>query len=96
MLSNMTRITIAAGWVALASLVVPPAAQAVLEIKITQGIEGAQPVAIVPFGWQGPPEGPPAPCPPPEQPPTRTIKSTSNGIRPTSNSMETLRGSASP
>ena len=29
-------------------------AQAVLTIRITQGIEGAQPIAVVPFGWQGP------------------------------------------
>ena len=30
-------------------------AQAALTIEITQGVEGAMPVAVVPFGWQGPP-----------------------------------------
>jgi len=29
-------------------------AQAALTIEITQGVEGALPVAVVPFGWQGP------------------------------------------
>jgi TolB protein len=29
-------------------------AQAALTIEITQGVEGAMPVAVVPFGWQGP------------------------------------------
>ncbi len=28
-------------------------AQAVLTVKITKGIEGAQPIAVVPFGWSG-------------------------------------------
>lgn len=37
----------------LAWLLAPGAARAVLTIEITQGIEGALPIAIVPFGWQG-------------------------------------------
>ncbi len=36
------------------------AAHAVLEIKITEGVEKPLPVAIVPFGWVGPAEGQPA------------------------------------
>lgn len=28
-------------------------AQAILRIEITQGIEGAMPIAVVPFGWEG-------------------------------------------
>ena len=43
-------------WAALLS----QSAGAVLTIKITQGMEGAQPIAVVPFGWAGsgpPPEG---------------------------------------
>lgn len=34
-------------------------ASAALVIKITQGIEGAQPIAIVPFGWSGSAASPP-------------------------------------
>jgi len=34
-------------------------AHAILEIEITQGIEGALPIAIVPFAWQGSTGGPP-------------------------------------
>lgn len=34
-------------------------AQAVLTIEITQGVEGALPIAVVPFGWSGPQAGPP-------------------------------------
>ena len=40
-------------------MVAVPAAQAILKIEITQGMEGATPIAIVPFAWSGniaPPE----------------------------------------
>jgi len=36
-------------------------AQAVLNIEITQGVEGAVPVAIVPFAWKVPPQNPQMP-----------------------------------
>ena len=39
--------------------VAPAAAEEVLTIKITRGTEGAEPIAIVPFGWQGEAGGPP-------------------------------------
>lgn len=42
-----------------ALLLAGQAAHAELVIHITKGIEGAQPIAIVPFGWQGPAAGPP-------------------------------------
>ena len=41
-------------WFALTSV-----ARAGLTIDITQGVEGAQPIAVVPFGWQGPSMNPP-------------------------------------
>ncbi len=34
-------------------------ARAALTIEITQGVEGALPIAVVPFGWQGPAMAPP-------------------------------------
>ncbi len=34
-------------------------AQAALTIEITQGVKGAMPIAIVPFGWEGPLHKPP-------------------------------------
>lgn len=43
----------------LAVLLVSPLAYGQLDIRITQGIEGALPIAVVPFGWDGaasPPE----------------------------------------
>lgn len=42
-----------AGLTALALLAPPQAAQAVLKITILGGLEGAQRIAIVPFGWEG-------------------------------------------
>ena len=35
------------------------AARAVLNIEITQGVEGAMPIAVVPFAWKGPTPQPP-------------------------------------
>jgi tol-pal system beta propeller repeat protein TolB len=46
-------------WLTLAVLGSSPSAQAVLEIEITEGVEGALPIAIVPFGWQGGGAAPP-------------------------------------
>ena len=40
-------------------LLVGAPAHAILDIEITQGIEGALPIAIVPFTWNGPDEEPP-------------------------------------
>ena len=47
------------------------AAHAVLNIEITQGVEGAIPVAVVPFGWDVPPQNPQMPISlrPPKEPP---------------------------
>lgn len=41
------------------TLALSSVARAALTIDITQGIEGAQPIAVVPFGWQGPAMNPP-------------------------------------
>ncbi|MCG5515911.1 MULTISPECIES: Tol-Pal system beta propeller repeat protein TolB [unclassified Ectothiorhodospira] len=40
-------------------LTLPLVAQGALEIRITQGVEGAMPVAIVPFAWDGETSRPP-------------------------------------
>ncbi|ROR29795.1 Tol-Pal system beta propeller repeat protein TolB [Inmirania thermothiophila] len=45
--------------VALLLAAAAPSARAVLTIEITRGIEGALPIAVVPFGWQGPAAAPP-------------------------------------
>jgi TolB protein len=37
------------------------AAQAVLNIEITQGVAGAMPIAVVPFAWEVPPQNPQLP-----------------------------------
>lgn len=52
-------------------LLVAGTAQAVLNIEITQGVEGALPVSIVPFGWEVPPQNPQMPpsLAPPNKPP---------------------------
>jgi len=52
-------------------LLVAGAAHAVLNIEITEGVEGALPVAIVPFRWEVPPQNPqmPASLAPPNKAP---------------------------
>ncbi|HEC19115.1 MAG TPA: Tol-Pal system beta propeller repeat protein TolB [Gammaproteobacteria bacterium] len=52
-------------------LLVAGSAQAVLNIEITEGVEGAMPIAVVPFGWQVPPQNPQMPksLAPPSKPP---------------------------
>lgn len=49
------------GLLSLYLLLVAGAAHAVLNIEITQGVEGALPVSIVPFGWEVPPQNPQMP-----------------------------------
>ena len=62
-------------------LLVSGAAQAVLNIEITQGVEGAMPVAIVPFGWEVPPQNPqmPASLAPPKEAPVDVAPPSSYG-----------------
>lgn len=55
----MTRYSARACLSVLLMLVLVAPARAVLTIRITQGTEGAQPIAIVPFGWNGPGAAPP-------------------------------------
>lgn len=52
-------------------LLVAGAAHAVLNIEITQGVEGAMPISVVPFGWEVPPQNPQMPISlrPPEKAP---------------------------
>lgn len=47
-------------WLLLAVLLFTRDAAAILTIEITQGVEGALPIAIVPFGWSGATALPPA------------------------------------
>lgn len=42
------------GWLGLILFFTAFTAHAVLQIEITQGVRGATPIAIVPFGWEGP------------------------------------------
>ncbi len=46
-------------WLGLGLLALSGGGQAALTIEITQGVEGALPVAVVPFAWQGPSAAPP-------------------------------------
>jgi TolB protein len=49
------------GLLSLYLLLVTGAAHAVLNIEITEGVEGAIPMAVVPFGWEVPPQNPQMP-----------------------------------
>ena len=56
--------TVVAIWLACSSLATTPLstlAEEVLTIRITEGVIGAEPIAMVPFGWFGEPGGPPEP-----------------------------------
>jgi len=53
------RVKLLLGGMAVCAALFAANARAVLTIKITQGAEGAQPIAVVPFGWSG--GGPGAP-----------------------------------
>ncbi|GAB6044182.1 Tol-Pal system beta propeller repeat protein TolB [Endothiovibrio diazotrophicus] len=46
-------------WFLLLALWLAAPARAVLTIEITEGVEGAAPIAVVPFGWEGPGTPPP-------------------------------------
>ena len=48
-------------FITLLVLLTSHSAHAVLNIEITQGIEGAVPIAVVPFGWQVPSQHPQMP-----------------------------------
>ncbi|MFZ0256617.1 MAG: Tol-Pal system beta propeller repeat protein TolB [Gammaproteobacteria bacterium] len=41
------------------AVLLTPSTEAALDIKITQGVEGALPIAVVPFGWTGSQTSPP-------------------------------------
>lgn len=44
-------------WIFVLSLLYAAGSHAVLKIEITQGVEGAMPIAVVPFAWSTPPPG---------------------------------------
>lgn len=56
---NSARHTRRASWgVGLLCLLWSMVAHAILDVQITQGIEGEIPIAVVPFAWTGPGQGP--------------------------------------
>jgi TolB protein len=56
--SGRNRRWFAAAWLCL--LFAAPPAQAILTIEITQGVDTGIPIAVVPFGWNGPGQPPQA------------------------------------